>query len=76
MSILRENGEYSFTRIIALTGFASFLLVSLYLAYKGITWGNYDCFATLTGGGGAVTQIANKLINSRYNTKEGEGGKP
>ena len=76
MRMLKENGQYSFTRCIALVGFATFIIVSLYLAYKGTTWGNYDTFASLAGGGGAVTQIANKLINSRYNTPEGEGGKP
>ena len=37
---------------------------------------DYDTFASLTGGGGAATQIANKLINSKFNTPQGEAGKP
>ena len=40
-----------------------------------MTWGNYETFATMTGGGSAATQIANKLINSKYNTASGEVGK-
>ena len=73
---LKENGEYSFTRILSVVGFGAFLIGSTYLIYKGISWGNYETFATMTGGGGAVTQIANKLINSKYNTAQGEAGKP
>lgn len=73
---LKEKGEYSLTRILAVVGFLSFLIGSIYLIYKGQTWGNYETFATMTGGGGAVTQIANKLINSKYNTAQGEAGKP
>ena len=73
---LKEKGEYSLTRILAVVGFLSFLVGSVYLIYKGQTWGNYETFATMTGGGGAVTQIANKLINSKYNTAQGEAGKP
>lgn len=36
-----------------------------------MTWGNYETFATITGGGGAATQVANKLINSKFNTPLG-----
>ena len=75
-NILKEGGNYSLTRIIAATGFAAFLIGSFYLIWKGITWGNYETFATMTGGGSAMTQIANKFINSRYNTMPGEPGKP
>ena len=48
---------------------------SCYLIYKGQTWGNYETFATMTGGGSAATQIANKLINSKFNSSPGEVGK-
>ena len=41
-----------------------------------VSWGNYETFATMTGGGSAATQIANKLINSKYNTPDKEAGKP
>lgn len=76
MNMLKENGEYSLTRIFAVIGYISFMIASGYLIYNGKTWGNYDTFAALTGGGGAATQIANKFINSKYNTANGEAGKP
>lgn len=74
--MLKEGNEYSLTRLMAVVSFAVFLFGSLYLLVKGTTWGNYETFATFTGGGGAVTQIANKLINGKYNTKPNEVGKP
>ena len=67
-----ENGEASLTRILAGIAFFAFLLGSGYLIIEGKTWGNYETFATMTGGGGAVTQIMNKFINSRYNSKPGD----
>lgn len=74
--LLKEQDVYSLTRILAVIGFTAFLLGSFYLIYKNQVWGNYETFATMTGGGSAVTQIANKLINSKYNTPQGEAGKP
>lgn len=76
MDILKEDGTWSLTRIFALAGFIAFLIGSTYLIIKGTTWGNYETFATMTGGGSAATQIANKLINSKYNTSPGAAGKP
>lgn len=76
MNILKENGVYSFTRILSAVGFVAFLIGSAYLIVKGTTWGNYETFATMTGGGSAATQIANKFINSKFNTPQGEAGKP
>lgn len=73
--ILKEGGVYSYTRILSLIGFIVFIIGSAYLIYKGLTWGNYETFATMTGGGSAATQIANKLINSKYNTPSGQVGK-
>jgi hypothetical protein len=70
--LLKENGEYSLTRIIAAISFLAFLIGSFYLIWKGITWGNYSTFATFTGGGGMTTQVANKLINSKFNTPAGK----
>lgn len=37
----------------------------------GKRWDHYETFASLTGGGGAVTQIANKINNSMYNSEPG-----
>jgi len=76
LEMLKENGEWSFTRWIAFVGYSAFLLGSFYLLYKGQKWDNYDTFANLTGGGGAVTQLVNKFINGKYNTALGEPGKP
>nr|DAK02382.1 MAG TPA: hypothetical protein [Caudoviricetes sp.] len=73
--ILKEGGVYSLTRILSVIGFVAFLIGSCYLIYKGQTWGNYETFATMTGGGSAATQIANKLINSKYNSSPGDIGK-
>lgn len=73
--MLKEGGVYSLTRILAVVGFAAFLIGSCYLIYKGQTWGNYETFATMTGGGSAATQIANKLINSKFNSAPGDVGK-
>lgn len=69
--LLYESGELSLTRSLALAGFLAFLVGSFYLMWRGATWGNYETFATMTGGGGMATQIANKLINSKYNSEQG-----
>ena len=70
--LLYEQGELSLTRSLAVAGFLAFLAGSFYLIWKGSTWGNYETFATMTGGGGMATQIANKFINSKYNSEEGK----
>ena len=66
--LLYENDELSLTRCITVIAWAAFLAVSFYLVYTAQAWGNYDTFAFLTGGGGATTQVVNKLINSKYNS--------
>ena len=69
--LLYENDELSLTRCITVIAWAAFLAVSFYLVYTAQAWGNYDTFAFLTGGGGATTQVVNKLINSKYNSSPG-----
>lgn len=69
--LLYENDELSLTRCITVVAWAAFLAVSFYLVYTAQAWGNYDTFAFLTGGGGATTQVVNKLINSKYNSIPG-----
>lgn len=73
--MFKEGGVYSYTRLLSFVGFLVFIIGSAYLIYRGMTWGNYEVFATFTGGGGAATQIANKFINSKYNSAPGEVGK-
>lgn len=69
--LLYENNELSLTRCITVVAWAAFLAVSFYLVYTAQSWGNYDTFAFLTGGGGATTQVVNKFINSKYNSVPG-----
>ena len=69
--LLYENDELSLTRVITVIAWAAFLAVSFYLVYTAQSWGNYDTFAFLTGGGGATTQVVNKFINSKYNSIPG-----
>ncbi|MEY2701387.1 MAG: hypothetical protein RLY43_7 [Bacteroidota bacterium] len=69
--LLYENNELSLTRLLAVTGWIAFLIVSGVLVYKGTNWQNYETFSTMTAGGGAATQIANKFINSKYNSQSG-----
>lgn len=69
--LLYENNELSLTRCITVIAWAAFLAVSFYLVYTAQSWGNYDTFAFLTGGGGATTQVVNKFINSKYNSALG-----
>ncbi len=52
----------------------SFLAVSVYLVMEHQYWQNYDTFASITGGGGGAIQVANKLINSKYNSRPGGYG--
>lgn len=75
MEILKENGVYSLTRILAVINYIVFLAGTAYLIVTGKTWGNYEVFAIMTAGGGAVTQLSNKLINSKYNSPLGEACK-
>ena len=76
MSIVRdllyEQGQLSLTRVLAAAGFAAFIVGSFVLLWKGTRWDNYETFATFTGGGGAATQLANKFLNSKYNSSQGE----
>lgn len=69
--LLYESGELSLTRSLAVAGFLAFLAGSFYLMWKGTSWGNYETFATMTGGGGLATQVANKFLNSKYNSPPG-----
>lgn len=69
--LLFENDQLSLTSVLAISGWLAFLIVSFILVFKGIGWQNYETFSTMTAGGGAATQIANKFINSKYNSAEG-----
>ena len=70
--LLYESGELSLTRSLAVAGFLAFLIGSFVLIIKNQTWGNYETFATMTGGGGLASQLANKFINSKYNSEPGK----
>lgn len=68
IGLFYENDAPSLTRLISAIAFFAFLIGSGYLMIKGQRWDHYETFAMLTGGGGAATQIANKVLNSVYNS--------
>lgn len=74
--MLKEADQQSLSRYIAFVLIVLFIGVSVYLVINKYTWGNYDTFALATVLGGTGTQMTNKFINSKYNTKNGSVGKP
>lgn len=74
LEMLKENNQLSLTRVLPTIGYATFILVSLFLAVTGKEWANYGEFALATGGA-VIVQLGNKWVNSRYNTPMGEAGK-
>ena len=70
-SILKDNdGTYSGTKVVSAVCLLVFLIVSVYLAYRGMEWKNYESFSTATGLGGLGLRGANKFMN----IKKYEGG--
>lgn len=65
-----DDGTYSGTKILSAVCVFVFLVVSVYLAYKGMEWKNYESFSTATGLGGLGLRGANKFMN----IKKYEGG--
>lgn len=76
LDMLKEANQQSLSRYIAFVLIVLFIGVSIYLVINKYTWGNYDTFALATVLGGTGTQMTNKFINSKYNTKTGAAGKP
>ena len=62
--MLFENEQLSYTRVISFSLLLLLIGVTLYLVATGHNWQHYETLASLTGGGSAATQIANKFINS------------
>lgn len=75
-NMLKEEDQKSLSRYMAFSLILLFIIVSVYLVITNHTWGNYDTFTFATVLGGTGTQMTNKFINSKYNTKSGEVGKP
>ena len=70
-SILKDdNGTYSGTKVVSAVCLFVFLVVSVYLAYNGMEWKNYEAFSTATGLGGLGLRGVNKYMNIKKN----EGG--
>lgn len=70
-SILKDDdGTYSGTKVVSAICLFVFLCVSVYLAYNGTEWKNYESFSTATGLGGLGLRGANKFMN----IKKYEGG--
>lgn len=63
-----ENGSLSLTRVISLLFVLLFIGVTVYLVFFDFRWDHYETLATMAAGGGPMTQVANKFINSKYNS--------
>lgn len=63
--ICDAEGHPSCTTVLAITGFAFFIFVTMFLLLQGKTWPHYEIFAgtILTACFGA--QVTGKFINSR-----------
>lgn len=66
-----ENNTVSLTRVISAFSYLLFAFVSIWLMATGMSWSHYDIFASYTGAGGAALQLANKFVNSKYNSARG-----
>ena len=66
-----ENGELSLTRTISVLFVLLFIGVTIYLVFFDFRWDHYETLATMAAGGGPMTQVANKFINSKYNSDIG-----
>nr|DAT64842.1 MAG TPA: hypothetical protein [Caudoviricetes sp.] len=66
-----ENNTVSLTRVISAFSYLLFAFVSIWLMATGASWSHYDIFASYTGAGGAALQLANKFVNSKYNSASG-----
>lgn len=63
-SVLKDDdGTYSGTKVVSAVCIIVFLCVSVYLAYNGTEWKNYESFSTATGLGGLGLRGANKFMN-------------
>ena len=69
--MLYENDQLSYTRIISFTLLLLLVFVTLYLVISDTAWQHYETLAGIAGGGSTATQVANKLINSKYNSAVG-----
>lgn len=69
--LMYENGELSLTRTISVLFVLLFVGVTIYLVFFDFRWDHYETLATMAAGGGPMTQVANKFINSKYNTDIG-----
>ena len=69
--LMYENGELSLTRTISVLFVLLFVGVTIYLVFFDFRWDHYETLATMAAGGGPMTQVANKFINSKYNSDIG-----
>ena len=69
--LMFENGGLSLTRTISVLFVLLFIGVTIYLVFFDFRWDHYETLATMAAGGGPMTQVANKYINSKYNSEVG-----
>lgn len=72
--LMYENGNPSLTRLMAVWGLLLFTGVTLWVVAVRYDWRDYAAFGGLTVGGGLATIVANKGINSKWNTPPGSPG--
>lgn len=70
--MLYENDKLSLTNFMIFVSFTTFILVSLYLLIMQIQFIYYSEFSTLTAGGGMITKLGNKFVNSKFNSPPNE----
>lgn len=73
-SLLKEDTKESFTLFISLTSGIAFLAVSFFELYFCVirgspSWTHYESFAMWTAGGGILSGLGNKVINTHKSIK-------
>lgn len=73
LEMFKNDGRVSLSKVLSTIGYMTFIILSVYLALAGKTWGNYGEFA-LAAGGSILVRFADKCINKRYSNNENSVG--
>lgn len=63
--MLKNDGKLSLSKVLSTIGYMTFIVLSIYLALTGKTWGNYGEFA-MAAGGSILVRFADKFLNKKY----------
>lgn len=61
-----KDGKLSLTKIITLTGYIIFIIMSIIILFHNPEKFDYKIFAILTGGSSAGLRMYDKLINNKF----------